>query len=178
MDLSFLANINIFDGVLALLVFGFLVYGFMKGFIRMLGDFIGFLIGIWVAGQYFAQFYEWTQSLYLGNENIGKLISFLLILVIVRKIISWIVMLIDKFFNLLAIIPFLSLINRLGGAIFGLLNASVLFGILIYFLSRYSIGFWFDKLMVNSQIAKLLAQVGEFISPLLPEILRGLHSLI
>ena len=88
------------------------------------------------------------------------------------------VMIIDKFFNLLAIIPFFGFINRLVGAIFGFLTVNIVLGILIYITSRYSLSFFIDKLLVNSDIAKFLLKFGEFTSPLLPEILRQLHSLI
>ncbi|PIT93568.1 hypothetical protein COU00_03695 [Candidatus Falkowbacteria bacterium CG10_big_fil_rev_8_21_14_0_10_43_11] len=176
--LSAVSHINWFDAILIVMVLGAAVYGFFKGIIRMAGDFFGVLIGIWVAGNYFLPFYEWTQSLYLGNANAGKAISFLLLLAITRKLISLAVMILDKFINFISIIPFFWTINRFAGAIFGFLSATLSLGVVIYFLSRYSISFGFDKILVGSNIAKLLLRFGEFFSPLLPEILRQVHSLI
>ena len=172
------SNIGIFDAVLIFLLAAFTVYGFLKGIIRMAGELAGYLIGIYIAGHYFIPFYNWTSSLYLGYENIGRLISFLLLLFIVRKLVVLVVVLIDKFFNIISIIPFLGLINRFAGAVFGFLSAGVVLGILIYFASRYSVGFGFDKLLVDSVIAKFLLAFGEFVSPLLPAIFRELHSLL
>ena len=176
--LSTLAHINWFDAILIVIVLGATIYGFLKGIIRMVGDFVGVLVGVWVAGNYFLPFYDWTQSLYLGNANVGKTISFLLLLAITRKLISLAVMMLDKFINFISIIPFFWTINRLAGAVLGFLTVSLSLGIIIYFLSRYSLGFGFDKILVNSTIAKLLLHFGEFFSPLLPEILRQVHSLI
>jgi len=173
-----LNNIGIFDAILILIIFIFTTYGFMKGIIKMIGDLAGSLIGIYVAGHYFSGFYNWTQSLYLGHQNVGLVISFLILLLVVRKLVLLIVILIDKFFDILAIIPFFSLINRLAGAIFGFLTINITLGVLIYMVSRYSLGFLADKLLISSNIAKLLLAFGEFVSPLLPEILRGLHSLL
>jgi len=144
----------------------------------MVGDFFGLLAGIWVAGNYFLPFYEWTQSLYLGNANVGKAISFLLLLAITRKLVSLAVVILDRFLNFISIIPFFWTINRFAGAVFGFLSASLSLGVIIYFLSRYSIGFGFDKMLVGSTIAKFLLRFGDFFSPLLPEILRQLHSLL
>ncbi|PIR92451.1 hypothetical protein COU01_01655 [Candidatus Falkowbacteria bacterium CG10_big_fil_rev_8_21_14_0_10_44_15] len=178
MDLAILSGINLFDAVLIVLVLAAAVYGFWKGIIRMIGDLVGVLIGIWVAGNYFLLFYDWTQSLYLGNANVGKAISFLLLLAVTRKLVSLAVALLDRLLNFISIIPFFWTINRIAGAAVGFLTTSIFLGIAVYFLSRYSIGFGFDKLLVSSKVAKLLLRFGEFFSPLLPEILRQLHSLI
>ncbi|MEK7067494.1 MAG: CvpA family protein [Patescibacteria group bacterium] len=176
--LTNIATVNLFDAILIVLVLTATAYGFLKGIIRMLGDLTGVLIGIWVAGNYFLPFYEWTHSMYLGNANIGKAISFLLLLALTSKLISLAVMVLDRFINFINIIPFFWTINRFAGSLVGFLTSSIFLGIAIYFLSRYSIGFGFDKLLVGSKIAKGLFRFGEFFSPLLPEILRQLHSLI
>jgi len=172
------SGFSLFDVALIFLIAAFTVYGFLKGIIIMIGELIGYLVGVYIAGNYFMQFYEWTQSMYLGHENIGRVLSFLILLFIVRKIVVFLVMIIDRFIDILSIIPFVGLINRLAGAIFGFLTASIFFGVLIYLASRYSLGFFADKLLVSSNIAKFLLKFGEFISPLLPEILRSLNSLL
>src|SRR3989344_1789337 len=136
MDLAILSGINLFDAVVIVLVLAAAVYGFWKGIIRMIWNLVGVLIGIWVAGNYFLLFYDWTQSLYLGNANVGKAVSFLLLLAVTRKLVSLAVVLLDRFLNFISIIPFFWTINRIAGA------------------------------------------AVEFFSPLLPEILRQLHSLI
>lgn len=175
---SIITQFNIFDSVLIFIVFAFTVYGFLKGIIKTAGELAGSLIGIYIAGHYFGVFYEWTKSLYLGHENVGYVISFFLLLFLVKKFISLLVIIIDKFFDILSIIPFFGLINHLAGAIFGFITINIVLGMLIYMASRYSLGFAADKLLVNSYIANLLLKFAEFISPLLPEILRGLHSLL
>ncbi len=176
--LTILFNVGIFDAVIILLIAGFTIYGFLKGIVKMAGDLFGILVGVWTAGHYFIPFYNWTESLYMGHENAGKVISFLLLLAITRKVISLAVAAIDKFIGFINIIPFLGLINRMAGALLGFLSGAIFFGVLIYFLSRYSLGFGFDKILVESSFSKFLLAFGEFVSPLLPEVLRQLHSLI
>jgi uncharacterized membrane protein required for colicin V production len=176
--LNIFGSVGVFDAVLIFFIAGFTVYGFFKGIIRMAGELVGYLVGIYIAGHYFELFYEWTQSLYLGYENIGRLISFLLLLFIVRKLVTLGVYLIDRFFDIISIIPFFGLINRFAGALFGFLSITIVLGVAIYFASRYSIGFSVDKFLVSSAIAKFLLHFGEFVSPLLPGILRNLHSLL
>jgi len=175
---STIINIGLLDAILIVIILAITIYGFIKGMIRMVGDFFGVLVGIWVAGNYFSPFYNWAESLYMGYENIGKAISFFLLLLITRKIVSLLVMVVDRFFHFLSIIPFLGIINRMGGAVLGFLTTSVFLGIAIYFLSRFSMGFTIDKMLSNSVIAKFLLSFGEFSSPLLPEVLRQLHSLL
>src|SRR3989338_2863358 len=140
------SNIGILDAALIFLVAGFTVYGFWQGIIKMAGELIGYVAGIYIAGHYFIPFYEWTHSLYLGYENIGRLASFLLLLLIVRKLVVLAVLIIDRFFDIISIIPFFGLVNRLAGAVFGFVTVGVVLGVLIYFASRYSIGFGFDKI--------------------------------
>lgn len=175
---SILGSIGVLDAVLIFFIAGFTVYGFFKGIIRMAGELAGYLVGIYIAGHYFEVFYEWTRSLYVGYENIGRLVSFLILLFIVRKLVVLGVYLIDRFFDIISIIPFFGLVNRFAGALFGFLSVTIVLGIVIYFASRYSIGFSVDKFLVDSSIAKFLLHFGEFVSPLLPEILRQLHSLL
>lgn len=176
--LSFFTNVTPLDAVLVFLILGFTAYGFLKGIIQMIGELAGYVIGIWVAGQYFIPFFNWTQSLYMGYDEAGRAISFIVLILLTRKIVVLLVMLIDKFFNFIGLIPFFSLINRTAGALFGFVSVVMVLGVLIFFVSRYSAGFGFDKMLVASSVPKVLIPVGEFFAPLLPEAVAEMHSLL
>jgi len=130
---STISNAGLLDIILMILILVATVHGFMKGIIRMVGNFLGVLIGIWAAGYYFVTFYNWTESLYMGYENAGLAISFLLILAVTRKIVSFFVMLVDRFIGFYKYYSFLGLVNRMAGAIFGFLTSGLFLGIIIYF---------------------------------------------
>lgn len=176
--LSFVTQFSWLDAVLVFLIVGFTVYGFLKGIIRMAGELAGFVIGIWVAGHYFIPFFNWTQSLYMGYDEAGRAVSFIVLILIVRKLVVLAVVLIDKFFNFVGLIPFFSLINRTAGALFGFVSVVMVLGILTFFVSRYSAGFGFDKMLVESSMPRVLIPVGEFFSPLLPRTVEEMHSLL
>ena len=173
-----LTDIGFYDAILLIAILGFTIYGFLKGIIRMVGELLGYLVGIWVASHYFISFYGWTESLYMGYENAGRAISFLILLCIVRKLVVWLVVGLDRFFDFISIIPLFGMINRLAGAVFGFLSVTMVLGVLIFFVSRYSLGFGFDKWLVDSTIVGMLLPFGEFVSPLLPAVFKELHSLI
>lgn len=176
--LAFFTQFTPLDAVLVLLIVGFTVYGFLKGIIQMAGELAGYVLGIWVAGNYFIPFFNWTQSLYLGYDEAGRAISFIVLILLTRKLVVLAVVIIDKFFNFIGLIPFFSLINRTAGALFGFVSVIMVLGILTYFVSRYSAGFEFDKLLVNSSVPRVLIPIGEFFSPLLPEAIKQAHSLL
>lgn len=176
--LAFFTQFTPLDAALAFLIVGFTVYGFLKGIIQMIGELAGYVLGIWVAGQYFIPFFEWTQSLYMGYDEAGRAISFIVLILITRKLVVLAVLLIDKFFNFIGLIPFFSLVNRTAGALFGFVSILMVLGVLTYFVSRYSVGFGFDKMLVASSVPQVLIPIGEFFSPLLPEAVERVHSLL
>ncbi|MFH0951543.1 MAG: CvpA family protein [bacterium] len=169
----------IFDAVLLLALAGFVFYGLFFGLIRTLGSLVGVVVGAWAAGQWYLDFYGWTTNLFFGHENLGKIISFIIVFVLVNRLVGFLFVLLDKFFHLLTIIPFLKTINRLAGAIFGFIEGSLILGLLLYVASRYTlVDHWTAKLLAGSKMAPWLLKFTDILTPLLPELLKQLKSII
>jgi uncharacterized membrane protein required for colicin V production len=171
--------VSFFDLILILILAGFCFFGFSSGIIRMVGNIAGLVIGSWVATHYYLQFYVWTTWLYFGHENFGRVAAFVIILILVRLAVNVVFWILQKIFNLISIIPFTKTINNLAGAAFGLLEGVTFTGVVIYVASRYTlVTTFFGTQMSTSKISPFLLQVVNILTPLYPQALRLLKSII
>ncbi len=168
-----------FDIVLLILLAGFLLGGLFKGIIRMVGQIIGLLVGAFIASHYYLAFYSWLDRWVDVNENLGKIIAFILLFILVAKLIDLGFLLLEKAFNIIAFIPGSRFINNILGAILGLAEGILFLGLIIFVISRYSfIDQFFGHEISRSVVAPWLIKAAEIISPLLPEALKALQSII
>ena len=171
--------LSIFDLILAVLLSGFIFYGLFFGLITVIGGILGSVFGVILASRYYLLTYDYLEKLFFGQESLGKIIAFIITFTIIRKIISLIISALNTAFNIISIIPFLTTINRLAGAILGFLEGTLILGIILFVASRYAIiesilGEW----MVGSKIAPILIKITSILTPFLPEALKALKSLI
>lgn len=170
---------SFFDIALFLFIAGFVVQGLRKGLIRMLGNLVGLIIGASIASRFYLTFFEWSGTVFGKNENLGKVLAFIIVFVVVAKITDWVFIWIEKLFNLVSFIPFTKFINNLLGGILGLLEGSLFLGLIVFVASRYAIvGSLFGNNLVSSKIAPHLLDVVNLIVPILPEALRALQAII
>lgn len=171
--------ISIFDLILIIIWAGFVFYGLFFGFIRMIGSFIGMIIGIFLASRFFIEFYNYFHYLFGAYEGLGKILSFLILYAIISKLVSFGFVFVEKIFNILTIIPFLKSFNKLGGAILGFFLGGIIIGLILYLGSKYLV---LESLLgtslSNSQITPILMYFAKLVQPLLPEALRAMKSLI
>jgi len=168
-----------FDLTLVIILAGFVFNGLAKGLIRLLGNIVGLLIGAFIAGRFYLQFYEWSQGIFGGRESLGKVLSFIIVFVVVTMVVDWLFVILEKIFNIISIIPFTKMINRLLGALLGFLEGSLFIGLILFVISRYA---WIDSLfgnhLVSSKIAPFFLSVVNIAMPFLPAALKALQSLI
>lgn len=170
---------SIFDTILLILLSGFVFYGLFFGLIRTTGALLGTLAGAVLASRLYVQVYNWVEPVFFGRENFGKILVFIILFSIINRLVGFVFYLIDKTFGIISIIPFLKTFNRLGGAVIGFLTGGFFLGMVIFVASRYSfIENWFGKWLVDSQMAPFLLKFVNILMPLLPEMLKKLQSLI
>ena len=170
---------GIFDIILLLILAGFVFYGLFFGLIKTLGSLAGVVVGAWAASHFYLQVFEWAKDLSFGYENLGKIVAFIIIFTVVNRLTNLIFSILDKAFDFLTIIPFLKTINRLAGAVLGLVEGALVLGLILYMAVRYTpLGTWFGRILVDSQIAPRLLSFTEILTPFFPEILEKLQSLI
>ncbi len=168
-----------FDIILLVILAGFVFNGLSKGLIKLLGNIVGLIVGAFVASRFYLQFYAWSQNLFGGRENLGKVVAFIIVFIAVTVAVDFIFSILEKVFNLISIIPFTKLINRLLGAALGLLEGSLFIGLILFVASRYAwLGSLFGDHLASSQVAPLLLKVVNLVLPILPAALKALQSLI
>ncbi len=165
-------------GLLAVLA-GFVFNGLAKGMIRLLGQIVGLIIGAYVASHFYLTFYQWGESMVNWGEGTEKFLSFTIIFILTTSLIGILFTMIEKVFDLISIIPFTKLINRLLGGALGLLQGSLMLGLFLFVAARYAwIGGFIGVNLANSVVAPWLIKVANIILPVLPDALRALQSII
>jgi membrane protein required for colicin V production len=170
---------TIFDIVLAVILAASVFSGLRRGLIRSLGSIIGLIIGAYVASHFYLIFFEWGRSFAGSHEAVGKVAAFVILFIVVTSLTNLIFFLIEKVFNLLAIIPGSRYLNNILGALLGLLEGSLFLGLIVFVASRYAlIGNLFGDSLAKSVIAPWLLRVVNIVLPVLPEALKALKSII
>ena len=167
---------TILDLILILILFFFTFSGFWFGLIHTLGALVGTIAGVLVAGNYFETAADLISPIFMGNQNLAKIVGFLLIFIIVNRLVGLIFWLINKIFNVIAVIPFLKTINRLAGAVLGFFEGSLVLGVVLIMIGKFPFANFIIPAVDASSVAKYLISVGKVLLPLLPELVRQARS--
>ncbi len=125
---------TLFDIVLILIIAIFGVSGFRSGAIRTIGSVIGFIAGLTIANQYYADVAAWIAPHVGGQVLLVKVIAYPLMVFIISKVIGIIVWVMGKIFGF---IPLLGTFNVVIGAFIGVLEASLVLGLVLTLVVRY-----------------------------------------
>lgn len=170
---------TIFDAVILITMAGFVFYGLFFGLIKTIGNLAGVAVGVFIASRYYIPAFEWAQDLFFGRDNLGRVVSFLVIFTVVNRLVGLVFALIDRSFGLISIIPFLKTINRLGGAVLGFVLGGFVLGLILYITSRYAIiDHFVGNMITGSKFAPFLVKFAGVLTPLMPEVLKKIKSII
>lgn len=161
-----------FDILLLISAFGFVWGGFWTGLIQSIGGVIGLFVGQFIASRYYEHFAGWVSPVFGGNVIFSKIFAFILIFLLVTRLVGVVFFLVNKIFHLFAIVPGMKFMNRLGGAIFGFIEASLFIGISLQFLTRLPISTGLAQTIHNSAVAGYFLGVSAWLVPLFPKIIK------
>lgn len=170
---------NWLDLALTIILAGFVFYGLFFGLIKTVGSLAGVLIGAWGASRLYLLLFSLAGALSFGHDDWGKTISFIVCFTVINRLVCLAFALLDRAFKLMSIVPFLKTINRLGGAVLGLLEGGIVVGLLLFLAARYlpEAGFW-TPWFKSSQLVPFFWQFTGILQPLLPELVKQLKSVI
>ena len=140
--------LNILDLLFIIVFFFSVLFGIIRGLVRELLS-LGFLIAALVIAFVYYQDMGLLLSGLLKKRDLADLAGFLLLLLLVAGAGSLITSLLGKY---LVIGP-LKALDRMLGAVFGLLRATLLAGIIIYSFMVFTLN---DELLRQSQLAPYL----------------------
>ncbi|MFH1661937.1 MAG: CvpA family protein [Candidatus Falkowbacteria bacterium] len=169
----------IFDAVLIIILASFVLYGLFYGLIKTIGSLVGVVAGAYLASRLYLIVFELVRSLFFGYNNLGKILTFLILFAIINRLVCFLFSILHKTYNIIAIIPFLKTINRLAGGFLGFLEGGIVVGLALYVIANnFLIGGWFENMVENSRIAPSLIKFIEILKPLLPGMLEKLKELV
>ena len=164
-----------FDPFILVIFCGFVFYGLVTGLIQTLGSIFGMFLGAFLAGQW----YDNISGIFgLADNQIANIIAFIAIFFVIMKLVGLIFLLINKVFKIIAIVPGLKFLNRIGGMILGTIEGAFFIGICLNFIARFAEGTFFEDLLISSGVSKFFINITNFIMPLLPEAVEKLQSVI
>lgn len=166
------------DVTLLLALFSYVWGGFRAGLISSIGGIIGLIIGATIASRQYEAFAPAVDPIVGGNDLVAKVVAFIAIFFIVTRIVAILVWFINKLFNLVAIVPGLKLLNRVGGAIFGFLEGAIFLGLILQFVNRLSIPDAWAKSMNESFMVPFLLGIAGWLVPFLPKALKETQGAI
>ncbi len=169
---------NIVDVSLLVLVGGFVLAGFWFGLIHMIGSFVGLAAGAVVGGAFYTPFAKLLVGYVGHNENLAKIVAFVLLFIITTRLVGLVFWLLEKSFKFISVIPFLGTFDRLLGGVLGLVEGTFTLGIAVYFAARFPITAASDALLRSSQVAHALSDIGKILAPLLPTAVRAVQSML
>ncbi|OGY47143.1 MAG: hypothetical protein A3J62_01825 [Candidatus Buchananbacteria bacterium RIFCSPHIGHO2_02_FULL_38_8] len=170
--------LTIFDLILLLILFLFIAFGFALGLIQTFGALVGLVLGAWVAGMYYEQLASFLAPFLLNNFVLADIVSFIIIFTLISRLTGLVFHIINKIFNIISFIPFTKSLNRLLGALFGFIEGVLALGLILYFISKFDISEWFTGVLAGSKIALWLIKMAGILTPLLPELIRSVQSVI
>jgi len=174
---------SILDISLLIILAGFIINGLFKGLINLVGRVLGLFIGVYIASHFHVQIFQWARGVFNININqsAGQIISFIVVFILATYLIDLLFKLIEKIFNLLAIIPGSKYLNNLAGAILGFFEGALFLGLIIFVASRYAlIGslLGLDEKLSNSLVSPFLLKIVDLALPILPEALKTIQKII
>lgn len=161
-----------FDILLLVSAFGFVWGGFFTGLIQSIGGVVGLFVGQFIASRYYEHFADTVAPVFAGNSIASKVFAFVFIFLLVTRLIGLAFFFVNKIFHLFAIVPGMKLMNRLGGAVFGVIEASLFIGISLQFMTRLPISSGLAETINNSAIAGYFLGVSVWLVPLFPKIIK------
>jgi len=153
----------------------FIASGFFMGLIEVIGSLAGLVLGTWVAGVFYRDFGGWMGNALFGSENVGYVVAFIIIFIIVSKLIGIVFYILSKILKIGMIIPFMKSINRFGGAVLGAIEGVFVVGLVLLFVAQFPFSFWLDGQLASSKIVIWFMAAAKILTPLLPKLI--IHTL-
>jgi membrane protein required for colicin V production len=157
------------DIVIIIVVVLFALSGLKSGFIKTLGSLLGTVLGVYVAGHYYAPLTDLLIRFTGWSPNFIRIVVFLLLFIISNRLIGLVFWFVNKLLGVITSLPFLSTIDHILGALVGVIEGVLVVGIAIFFITRFPPSENFMTKLGESKLAPRAVQAASFLWPLLPK---------
>ena len=153
------------DIVLIVLVGGFILTGLWAGFVQTLGNLIGAILGIIIAGHYVDN----VMVLIHSTNGITRVVVYLILYALVSSIFGALFWIVCKLFSFIKIIPLVPTINHLLGAVLGLVEGLIAVGAAIFIALQFLPASTVTSALSHSVVAAGLLAIMQLFKFLLPQ---------
>ena len=159
------------DWVLLALLVVSIISGLMRGLIKTAFGLAGLVVGLLLAGRYYAVLAPHLS--FIPQENLAKIAAFVIIVAVVGIIAS----VLGSIFKKIAAMFGLGLLDRLGGAVLGLAISVIGLGATLALIAQFPI-IDLGPTVSQSWVAKLLLKTWPLVQGLLPSNFNSLDKLL
>lgn len=163
---------SLFDIILLLLIAGFGLFGFMFGFISVIGSLLGTALGAFLAFRYFGWLADILMKFTGWTGNFPKVVAFIIVFLIINRLIGYIFFLIGKLASPITNLPIIHTFDSILGAIFGLLEGAFVLGVIAIFIQKIPLGNLLAAQILSSRVVPICLSVASILLPLIPEFFK------
>jgi len=158
---------NLLDIVILVVIASSIFLGLRIGIIKAALSLAGVIVGVILAGRYYVSLAE--QLTFISQEDVAEGVAFAIILIVVMVIAG----ILATFLKWAASAVMLGWVNRLGGAVFGLVLGAILCGALLAIWVKF---FGIAGVVSQSSLAAILLDRFPAVLALLPEEFDAIRS--
>ena len=158
---------NWLDIVIIVAVAIAILIGLRIGIIKAVLSLAGLIVGVILAGRYYVPFSEWLS--FIPQASVAKIVAFAIILIGVMVIAG----VLASLLKWAASVVMLGWVNRLGGAVFGLVLGAIFCGAL---LATWLTLFGMAESIIESNLAAILLDRLPMVLALLPDEFDAVRS--
>lgn len=160
---------NILDIIILICLIPSLIQGLRKGFISQAISIISLIAGIWASARFADIVGAWLAQYITASEQVLKLVSFAIVMIVVFIILGLIGKLLDGIIKLVM----LGWMNRLLGAAFALAKAILILGLLMLVFNSLNANFNFvdPQVIEESVLYPILKGISDTVFPYLKSII-------
>lgn len=165
---------SLFDLILLIILLLFAGAGYRFGLIHAIGSLVGVAVGLVVAGKVYVPIAEKIAPYIWGHDLVARVVAYLVLFILVNRLVGLTFWLLEKTYNMLAIVPGLKIINRGLGALLGLIEGILVLGVIFHLVGRVPVLGTIMAPIARSELAQWILSVSAILLPLLPQGFRSL----
>ena len=167
---------SILDAILLLILFLFIALNLFMGLIHAVGSVLGLHAGLLLGRLFYIPVSAYISPLVLGYTPAAQGIAFVAIFFLVARVAGLIFHVVQK---IIRVVPLVPTLDRLGGAVLGLVEGVLAIGIsLSLLLTTLSPTNPWTHAILASTIASWLIAAAQIVFPLIPQVYRYIRTIV
>ncbi len=164
---------SLVDLLILIILAGFVLSGFIFGFVQSLGNLIGSAVALVLANIFVGPVSTAIGSWFGVNSSLVSVFVFFFLFVLIARLVGFGFWILAKMFGFLAWIPFAKTINRILGAGFGLIEGIIVVGLVFYYAQKFLPASVVNSWLAVSAIGGYLLAIVSAVEAVLPAFIQA-----